>query len=361
MSLNANSVSTNLAVTLLVMLMVFGLPIADRRICRRLGLSLQGGVSTHPKAPLLLRIRQWLLTAVFCVYLLAVAWLVFFSRGTSAQYGVHAAPFRDLLQSIRFDFGLYGILRSFFLEGVRGGLSHIRIVKPEDIAQVYMNAMLFVPMGYLLPYIFPWFRAKVRVRPAVCRFLVSLAVENIQLLTRRGLYDLDDLLSNTAGGLIGQFLFISFAYVITHPNWRRDARAYRRWQHNARRRTLYPFARKIALPRTTLFATDETAVWDFYVTRLGFRPLRQLVPEDSPGTAFLLGLGRSQIEIRCSNRDEQLPEQVLTLSVWRLWPVQKRLNANGIQAVETETDPYTGCRRLQFTGPDNTRIIVLGE
>ncbi|MBR1407943.1 MAG: VanZ family protein [Clostridia bacterium] len=361
MILNANSTATNLAVTLLVSVMVFGLPAVDRAVCSRLGLSLQGGVSTHPKAPLLLRIRQWLLTAAFGVYLLIVAWLVFFSRRSTAQYAVHAAPFQDLVQAFRFDFGLFDIVRSFFLEGIRGGLTHIRIVKPEDIAQVYMNVMLFVPMGYLLPYIFPWFRAKVRIRPAVCCFLVSLAVENLQLLTRRGLYDLDDLLSNTVGGLIGQLLFISFAYVVTHPNWRKEARAYRRWKRNARRRTLYPFAKRIALPRTTLFATDETAVWDFYVTRLGFRPLRQLVPEDGPGTAFLLGLGRSQIEIRCSNREEQLPEQVLTLSVRRLWPVQKRLRENGIETGAARPDPYTGCRRLEFDGPDNTRIVVLGE
>ncbi len=361
MSLNANSFSTNLAVTLIVAVMVFVLPLLDRLICRRLGLNLQGGVSTHPKAALLLRVRKALLVSAFILYLLAAAWLVFFSRRTLSDYAVHAEPFRDLLAAVRFDFGLFEILRSFVAEGLRGGLSHIRILKPQDIAQVYMNIMLFIPMGYLLPYISAWFQAKVRIRPAVCCFLVSLAVENLQLLTRRGLYDLDDLLSNTLGGIIGQYLFILAAYTVTHPQWRREAQAYRRWRRNARRRTLYPFAKKIALARTTIFATDETTIWDFFVTTLGFRPLRQLVPQDSPGTSFLLEMGRSQVEIRCSNREQELPEQILTLSVRRIGPVQERLRSSGIQTGEADPDPYTGVRRLQFAGPDNIRIIVLGR
>ena len=58
MNLNANSLKTNLLVTCLVLLMVFVMPWADRRICRKLGLNLQGGVSTHPRADALLRLRQ---------------------------------------------------------------------------------------------------------------------------------------------------------------------------------------------------------------------------------------------------------------------------------------------------------------
>ena len=82
----ANSLTTNLAVTFLMLLMVFLLPWLDRVICRRLGLNLQGGVSKNSQAELLLRIRQALLYAIFGIYLLAVAYLVFFSRSATRDY-----------------------------------------------------------------------------------------------------------------------------------------------------------------------------------------------------------------------------------------------------------------------------------
>ena len=98
----------------------------------------------------------------------------------------------------------------------------------EDITQVYMNIMLFVPMGYLLPYIFDWFRAKVQIRPVAACFITAFLIENLQLVFRRGFYDMDDLVSNTAGGFVGQLLYIAVAYVVTHPDWRRERDSYRR-------------------------------------------------------------------------------------------------------------------------------------
>ena len=70
MTLNANSIQTNLLVTALVAVMVAVLPWADRRICRRLGVNLQGGVSENPRADSLLQARQLLLYAVFCYVIL---------------------------------------------------------------------------------------------------------------------------------------------------------------------------------------------------------------------------------------------------------------------------------------------------
>ena len=58
MLLNANQMSTNIIVTVLVMLLVFVLPLLDRRICAKLGVNLHHGVSSNPKADALLQIRQ---------------------------------------------------------------------------------------------------------------------------------------------------------------------------------------------------------------------------------------------------------------------------------------------------------------
>ena len=355
----ANSLTTNLIVTVLMLLMVFLLPWLDRRVCRKLGLNLQGGVSSNPRAESLLRMRQTLLYAIFAVYLLAVAYIVFFSRSATQDYQVHIALFSDLKNAVRIDFGFLGWIKTVFTEGFPAAMSHVQVEKLEDITQVYMNVMLFVPMGYLLPYLFGWFRAKVRYRPALACFIIAFLIENLQLVFRRGFYDMDDLVSNTIGGMIGQFLYVSVAYVVTHPDWRKERKAYRRWRRNARTRTLYPFARRMGLTRTTLLAANEEAVWDFYIMKLGFRLVRQIVPLDSPGTDMLLQMGKMQVEVHCANAAETLSPQTLTLSVRKLQPVIRRMEENGIPVSGVSQDVYTGLRCVRLQGPDNVTILIV--
>ena len=172
-------------------------------------------------------------------------------------------------------------------------------------------------------------------------------------------YDVDDLVSNTLGGIIGQYLFLSVAYVVTHPDWRKELKAYRRWKRNARTRTLYPFARRMGLARTALLATDEGTIWDFYVMKLGFRLVRQLVPLDSDSTDMLLEMGRFQVEVHCSNRTEALPQQTLTISARRLKPIIRRLRLNGVSVSGIGQDVYTGLRCVHLQGPDGVRITVI--
>ena len=356
----ANSLETNLAVTGLVLVMVFLTPWLDRRICRRLGVNLQGGVSENPRADSLLQARQLLLYAVFAVYLAAMAYIVFFSRSATEDYQIHISLYSDLKNAVRVDFGRLGLLRTLFAEGFSGAASRVEVVKPDDIAQVYMNIMLYVPMGYLLPYISGYFRARVLFRPAAACFLTSLMAENLQLVFRRGFYDMDDLVSNTIGGILGQFLFISAAYVVTHPDWRREVKDYRMWKRYAKSRTLYPFARHAAPVRATILASDEGAVREFYIRKLGFRPVKETVRADGTGKDMLLTMGMMELEVRCGSAGE-IPPQTLTLSVGRLRPVIRRLEEQGITAGEIREDEYTGMQSVALEGPDGTQVVLIGR
>ncbi len=111
--------------------------------------------------------------------------------------------------------------------------------------------------------------------------------------------------------------------------------------------------------RTALRATDEEAIWDLYVMKLGYRLKKQIVPLDAPGTDMLLEMGKSQIEIRCSNRAEILENQTLTISARRLNPIIRRLRENSIETGPIEQDPYTGKRMVHFSGPDGVSISVI--
>jgi glycopeptide antibiotics resistance protein len=63
------------------------------------------------------------------------------------------------------------------------------------------NIVLFVPLGVLVPLILPRF-SKVRHIAAIA-FGASLLLELVQLLTGLGSFDVDDLLLNVLGGVLG--------------------------------------------------------------------------------------------------------------------------------------------------------------
>lgn len=71
--------------------------------------------------------------------------------------------------------------------------------------QYALNILLFVPVGLLLPMLWNQF-AKKRAT-FLCGFLFSLSIELIQMLNHR-ITDIDDLLMNTLGTIVGYFLFM---------------------------------------------------------------------------------------------------------------------------------------------------------
>ncbi|MBO4359946.1 MAG: VanZ family protein [Eubacteriaceae bacterium] len=266
--------SSSLFVTALVMMLVVIMPAADIFICRKLKLDPIDGVSDNPRGDIMLSLRSAVIAGVFLLYLAGFSYITFFSRAASDEYLIHTQLFDNLIGSVRIDFGFLGVLYRILTGEFSGLAEHFSMPDMDDILQVYLNVVLFIPMGYLLPYMSEWFRKRLPLAPVTASFLISLAVENIQLITRRGFYDVDDIVTNTLGGFLGALLFTAFAFRVTHPDWKRDLGRYRRWRKNARKRTLYPFARKVNLSRTVLYATDETSIWDFYVVNYSLLRLK---------------------------------------------------------------------------------------
>ena len=339
--------------------MVILLPLVDRRICRRLKLNPDGRLSENPDADRLLGLRQRLLTLLLFFYCVIFAWLVFFSRSATMEYTVHVAPLEDLKNAFSTPTGFTGWFKTLFTDGISAAFSQISLARPQDLLQFFLNMLLFIPMGYLLPYVFSWFRARVRIRPVLCCLLISFLVENIQLISRRGMYDLDDLIANTLGGWIGQLLFITIGYVVTHPGWRAERREYRRWKRIARSRSLLPWTKKAAQSRTTLRGTDQAAVWDFYVNRLGFRLRQQLDRRESGDVVYLFELGKNQVEVICSAREAVPEKQYVSLWATDLPAVRRRLEKCGIAPGDYRRDPCTGQRLLRIAGPDNVRLEII--
>lgn len=72
--------------------------------------------------------------------------------------------------------------------------------------QILLNILMFVPLGFLLPMVFP---RKCATWPKVLlvSFATTLATELLQLISMRGT-DIDDIIANTIGGLCGFSLFL---------------------------------------------------------------------------------------------------------------------------------------------------------
>ena len=70
---------------------------------------------------------------------------------------------------------------------------------------VYGNIIGFLPFGFFLPAMHQYFRRVYRT--VSVSFLFSCGIELTQLVTRRGSCDVDDVILNTLGGLLGYLLF----------------------------------------------------------------------------------------------------------------------------------------------------------
>lgn len=90
--------------------------------------------------------------------------------------------------------------------------STIRIFSSRRVTTEYSykniggNIIGFVPLGILLPLLFGLFRNFFLLTGAV--FFTSLSFETLQLLLGTGVFDVDDLILNTAGGIAGYLVFI---------------------------------------------------------------------------------------------------------------------------------------------------------
>lgn len=73
------------------------------------------------------------------------------------------------------------------------------------------NVLAFVPFGFFLPILSRF--SKGLFRMTLFTFEFSLLVETIQLVSRVGSFDVDDLILNTLGGILGYLFFAFCDYV----------------------------------------------------------------------------------------------------------------------------------------------------
>ena len=73
--------------------------------------------------------------------------------------------------------------------------------RPGFLEGAALNLLIFIPVGYTVPVLFR--RADRWWKVLLIGFFVSLVVEILQLISRLGMFDLDDLMHNVIGTFLG--------------------------------------------------------------------------------------------------------------------------------------------------------------
>lgn len=126
---------------------------------------------------------------LFLIYLAALTYLLFFAESFGraegfTEYHYNLVPFDTMRRYIGNEEVVGVPLRLLNIEG---------------------NVLAFLPFGYFVPTLYPRCRRLyITMLNALC---FSVAVELVQLLTKAGSFDIDDVILNTLGGLLGYLLY----------------------------------------------------------------------------------------------------------------------------------------------------------
>ena len=138
-------------------------------------------------------LNRGMILALFILYLAALGYLVFFAE----RYG-RAPGSRSVL---RYNLKPFAEIRRFLNNRDLLGTGNVFL-------NVEGNVLAFLPLGVFLPLLAGAMQ-KYR-RMLVAGFMISLLVETIQLITGVGSFDVDDIILNTGGTLLGYCLYWIF-------------------------------------------------------------------------------------------------------------------------------------------------------
>ena len=132
---------------------------------------------------------QWGTVVFLIIYLMVLAYVCFWSEGygrTEVQntYRYNLVPFKEIMRFYTYR-ELVGI-QAFLLN-------------------LFGNVLAFIPVVVMVPIVSRKNRKFFRVLGLT--FLLSLFIECIQLIFKVGSFDVDDLILNTLGGVIGYVVF----------------------------------------------------------------------------------------------------------------------------------------------------------
>lgn len=126
---------------------------------------------------------------IFGVYIILLTYFLFFAESTGRTYEG---------RSYHYNLILFREIKRFWIHRESLGFTAVAL-------NLFGNIAAFIPFGMILPVIYRRCRSFLYMTLLTLEF--SLAVEFIQLVFKVGSFDVDDLLLNTIGGMLGYLIF----------------------------------------------------------------------------------------------------------------------------------------------------------
>jgi len=128
----------------------------------------------------------WLL---FYLYIILLSYFLFFSEHYGRDY---------ILKEYRYNLE--------FLKEIKRFIRYRELLGLESfVVNILGNVLAFAPFGFLLPQLNTKYRKFFYI--AFLSLLFSLSVELTQMLLKVGIFDVDDILLNTIGGMLGYLFY----------------------------------------------------------------------------------------------------------------------------------------------------------
>lgn len=134
---------------------------------------------------------------LFFIYLLVLIYFLFFSDkygrtvGTG-EYRYNLVPFNEISRYI---------------------LHSDMFTSEQLLVNIMGNIGAFLPFGFFVPITLEGYNSFLKV--TFLSLVFSACVESIQLITRVGSFDVDDIILNTVGGAVGYILYYVFSKIFS--------------------------------------------------------------------------------------------------------------------------------------------------
>lgn len=133
--------------------------------------------------------HQKICWVLFIVYLVALIYFMFFAESFGRTH---------VQTKYAYNLELFKEIRRFYTYRRQLGWSAVLLNLGGNVAG-------FMPFGFILPVISR--RGKKWYNTLLLSFSLSLCIETVQLACKVGSFDVDDLLLNTAGGILGYLTY----------------------------------------------------------------------------------------------------------------------------------------------------------
>ena len=165
-------------------------------ICIIIVLAVVTLIAKYPNRARHSRIFWTVLSAMFVIYIMGYLYFVFFSRECGSKSRFSLVPFRSYVHL--FD-------KSLDSKKYATGFKAIGLEAESPAVGMILNILLYYPLGYLLPILFPKLKPK---HVILIGCLCSIATEAIQYLLKMGWCETDDIIHNTLGTAIGVWVWL---------------------------------------------------------------------------------------------------------------------------------------------------------